>query len=189
MTDDVVTALVDMLGAVLGEIHTCLPGTVVSYNAATRRAVVRPSLDKQLADGRVLEAPQIVEVPVQFPMGLTYPIAAGAGVLLHFTSRSLETWLDGGERVPDDPRQFDLSDCIAVPGVSHGGNTTAADPDNFVLSFGGASITFTPGGEIKLHGTKISTDTQLISTAAITSKTVTLDTHNHGSGPAPTKPS
>jgi hypothetical protein len=196
-----VSGLMNLFSTMLSEVHTSMPGTVVSYDPATRRAVVRPSLSKQLADGRVLPPPQVVSAPVIFPTGnggkagITFPIRPGDGVMLHFSERSLEAWHDGGETVPDDPRTFDLSDAIAVPGLNHGGATPAAHADNFVITFGDASIAFTPAGGciitapagITLNSTG-GTTTLIGPTDApndtITSKTVTLNTHKHGTGTA-----
>lgn len=181
--DDLIGAITNATAEAMGDINTSMPGVVVSYDAATRRAVVQPSLSKQIADGRVLPAPQIVSVPIVFPTGggfsMTWPLHPGDGVMLHFSQRSLEAWHDGGNAVPDDPRQFDLSDAMAVPGLNHGGATAAADPVNSVLSFGGASISISASGEMRLTATRIVTDSPIVSTAAITSKNITLATHKH----------
>lgn len=188
MSDDVASGLLNLVSTVLADVHTSMPGTIVSYDPATRRAIVRPALSKQLADGRVLPAPQIVSVPVIFPTGggagMTYPLAPGDGVQLHFSERSLEAWHSGGGAIPDDPRSFDLSDAIAVPGLNHGGATAAAHPTNMVVYFGAASIALTPAGGIILTapaGITLIGPTNAPSDN-ITSKTVTLSTHRHGIG-------
>lgn len=140
----------------LSEVHTTVPGRIVSYDAATNRAVVQPVLPKMLADGRTLNAPNIVSVPMVWPSmgGATFsmPVTAGDGVMLHFASRSLEGWLSGSDEAPDDPRMFDLTDAIAVPGLS--ASRPAVDPENMVISFGGAEIKITPDGKINMTCTE-----------------------------------
>jgi hypothetical protein len=179
--------LVDAIQLVLednnSQLNTSVPGTIVSYDPATNRAKVRPLLPKKLANGQVLPAPEIVQVPVIFPAsgmaqggkqaGITLPIAPGDGVMLSFQQRSLENWLSGNDSAPNDPRKFDLSDCIATPGLNSGGfSGNATDlvirmdkasvtlkPDNTVV-FGNenSSITLSPDGSIALKGKTITID-------------------------------
>src|SRR5690625_3501467 len=100
-------------------INTTLPGVIVSWNGVA--AVVRPAVDMQLANGDVLSPPQIVSVPVCWPVAdggrgqVTVPLKPGDDVVLHFSQRSIENWLSGSSQAPDDPRQFDLTDCFCTP--------------------------------------------------------------------------
>src|SRR4029077_12213620 len=113
MFSDLIESLQTMIESSLSEINTGTPGEVVSYNAATNRAVVRPTLPKKLDNGEVLEAPKIVEVPVQFHSSgggnasFTFPLKPGDPVTLSYQQRSMEGWLKGSKDAPDDPRQFD----------------------------------------------------------------------------------
>ena len=58
----------------------------------------------------------------------------------------MEGYLKGSKDAPDDPRQFDLSDCVAIPGGGHTGIVGHAD--NVVLKFGAANVTLQPDGTI-----------------------------------------
>lgn len=103
-------------------LHTALPGRIVSYNSATQRCDVAPLLQRKYTDGRVKNLPVIPNVPlVQPSSGTTFihlPIEVGTGVLLIFSERSIDKWkTSGGFQDPDDPRKFDLSDAIAIPGL------------------------------------------------------------------------
>jgi len=176
----------------LGDINTQSPGTIVSYDAATNRAIVKPALPKRLANDEELQSPQIVEVPVVWTSsgggkaGITFPLQPGDGVMLSFQQRSMEGWLDGKNTMPDDPRQFDLSDCVAIPGLQASG--ISAHSDDVVLKFdktivtlkkdgslvmgndkGG--ITIDADGNITLKGQSIKVDTP--------AKAFTLETHRH----------
>src|SRR5690606_31871251 len=117
--------------AALAEVNFCLPGVIVAYDGKT--ATVRPAMPKQLANGDALAAPQIVRVPVEWPIAdggralITVPLKPGDPVKLTFSQRSLENWLSGSNQAPDDPRQFDLSDCFASPVMRPG---PSADTEN-----------------------------------------------------------
>ena len=147
----------------LSEVRTCLPGVIQSYDGTC--AVVKPALPKQLANGDVLPAPQIVRVPVCFPVGMggqaqiTVPLAAGDNVILHFSERSLENWLNGSDSAPDDPRQFDLSDCFASPVLRP--TASGADPENVSMLFGDGSIKIAPSGEITVNSPRMTINAPL----------------------------
>ncbi|MGI4852287.1 MAG: Gp138 family membrane-puncturing spike protein [Janthinobacterium lividum] len=169
---------------IMSDINTSMPGVIVSYNATTRRAVVKPSMSKQIADGRVLTPPSLVSVPVQFPgsrsVAFTWPLMAGDGVNLHFSQRSLDGWHDAGNGIPDDPRQYDLSDAVACPGLDHLGNTAAADATNAVWSFGGCTITMSPSGVMTYHAAQhVFQGPVSAPNDDITSKNVTVAEHVH----------
>ena len=68
----------------LKRVHTSLPGVVVAYNAATRRARVQPAVDHmvspddnpnaEFADLEPMPNPIILDVPVIFPIGGGYTV-------------------------------------------------------------------------------------------------------------------
>ncbi|EHL99388.1 hypothetical protein HMPREF9946_03150 [Acetobacteraceae bacterium AT-5844] len=154
MSDDFTGAIEAAVGSILSDINTSMPGVIVSYDAGRNRAVVRPTLPKRLADGTTLEAPTIAEVPVLWPTGgggsFTFPIRPGDQVWLEFSQRSLDGWLGGNDTAPDDPRRFDLSDCVARPGG--GRDVSGVDADAVALNFGGASVRLEPDGTVRIIG-------------------------------------
>lgn len=114
----------DMVRGEISQIHTALPGRILSYDTSSNRAQVQPAGKYQVADGRALDYPVVANVPVQFPCGMggnagvTFPIRAGDGCLLIFAETNLDDFLSGGES--DDGRRFDLTDAVAIPGVYSG---------------------------------------------------------------------
>jgi hypothetical protein len=151
------TTLQSLLSAAINNglngIHTCLPGTVISYDFSIQRATVRPSIKRQYKDGRVDAMPDIVSVPLMWPRAggasLTFPVRPGDGVLLVFSERALEDWLTkGGQQPPGDPRKFDLTDAIAIPGLNPFTIPSLAENNDDVhLVYGGASVTIKPDGQ------------------------------------------
>lgn len=145
------------LSNTLTELNTAMPAKIVSYDPATVRATVKPSIPKRLSNGETLQAPQIVNVPVCFPMAdisgavaqVTLPLKAGDGVLLVFSHRSLENWLSGSEQSPDDPRMFDLSDAFAMPSVN--AKSPSADGENLCIKYGKGTLKITPSGDVLIN--------------------------------------
>lgn len=204
MWEDLVDALNQMVERKLSDVNTNMPATVISYDAAKNRAVVKPVMPKRLAEDDPLPPPQIVEVPIVWPASgggnasFTMPLKPGDGVMLAVQQRSIENWLGGSNGIPDDPRQFDLSDCVAIAGCSSGG-TVAHDsdvvlkfnkmevrlkPDNSVrIGNDQGSITIDSGGKIVLHGSSVRVETPTVS--------FNLETHRHqstGAGSVTTPP-
>ena len=194
MSDALVDALQQQIESSRGDINTSVPGTIVSYDPATNMAVVKPALPKKLANGVVLDAPNIVNVPMVFPtsgMGgkqaaMTFPVAPGDGVLLNFQQRSIDDWLSGKNTAPNDPRQFDLSDCVATPGLNAAGvvgnatdlvirmdkSSVTLKPDNTVIMGNeNGSITLAPDGTITLKGQSVIVETP--------ARTFPLEIHRH----------
>ena len=124
--------------------NTCLPGKVVSYDAATQTATIQPLLKTRQPDGREEALPPLSGVPVVFPRGgggaITMPMREGDGVMLTFSQRSLDEWKGkGGEQTPDDPRMLDMSDAIATPGMVDA-EAGGGPSDCIELRLGGAKV-------------------------------------------------
>ena len=108
------------------QIHTTMPGIVVSYNAATMTAVVQPALQgiRTLKDGtrQPVTISPIHDVPVHFPGGgghlFTFPVAKGDECLIMFAERSIDNWHQhGGVQQPSDWRMHDINDAFALVGT------------------------------------------------------------------------
>lgn len=185
--EDFTNGVETMVRQIMSEAHHAIPGTVKAVSSTGRSITASPVLSKILADGRVLPSPLIYNVPFVWPRtmagkaGLTMPIAVGDGVLLIMTDRSLESWLTNGEPVPDDPRQYHLSDAVAIPGLYHFGiNLPQQDVNSVVLFYDKASITMKQNGVMVLHAVEIQTDTNIVSSADVVASGVSLKNHAHG---------
>lgn len=122
-TPDFATVLRRALDARLEDLRVSLPARVERYDAAKQLIDAKPLLKvahRDETDARVAESlPIIRNVPVLFPGDLiTFPVPVGSSVLLVFSDRSLDVWLDrGGEVDPLDDRMHHLSDAFAIPGL------------------------------------------------------------------------
>jgi Phage protein Gp138 N-terminal domain len=141
----------------LNIIHTSFPGIIVSYDFTTQKATIQPALNKKYTDGVVRSMPILNNVPVIFPRSggaaLTFPISPGDTVLVICSERSLDNWLNtGGQVTPVDPRKFDLSDGIAIPGLfPFSQSSPAPNNSDVVLQYQGSKIIIDSTGNVKIE--------------------------------------
>lgn len=112
--------------SVTNEIHTAIPGTIVSFDSAKGTALVQPNGKYVTSDGILLDYPKIPEVPVVFPfcetegIGMVFPVGKGDSCLLVVSEVELDEWLTGAEA--EGSLRFDLTNAICIPGLmKHGG--------------------------------------------------------------------
>lgn len=137
------------------DIHTCLPGQIVSYDYKNQSAQVKPLIKKTYYNGQTISLPVIVNVPVAFPSGggatINFPMSPSDKVILVFSERSLERWLANGEDSEQGaPRRFDLSDAFAIPGINSLNFSSKGNGKDFIIEFKNSSITIKENGEIEL---------------------------------------
>ena len=114
--------LTEAINHMMGGVYTMLPGVVESYDFKAQKAIVRPSISKVIRAGETITPPAIFEVPVIWPRTanaiIHLPLAPGDRVMVIFSCRSLELWLNNAAALsdPGDFRKFDLNDAVAVPG-------------------------------------------------------------------------
>lgn len=145
------------------DLHTCMPGKIVEYYPETQKADIQPLIKRLQVheDGTEFEEslPVLPDVPIQFQRGggffVTFPLAVGDLVELHFQERSIDNYLsgDGEDTNPEEFRHHDLSDAVAVPGF-YPFKLAIKDIDsaNFVMGKdeGGIQIHLTPDGTMEL---------------------------------------
>jgi hypothetical protein len=141
----------------LGNVHTSLPGAIVSYDYTLQKASIQPLLNKSWADGTFTPMPILENVPVIFPRAggasLTFPVDVGDTCLLVFIERSIDLWLTvGGQVTPDDNRKFNISDAIAIPGLFPFSETSdATNNSDVLLTFNGSSFRIKANGDIVIQ--------------------------------------
>lgn len=124
------------------DLHTAMPGTIVSYDASTQTATVQPGIRRSLDD--TLETlPSIPNVPIAWPagggMGLKFPLSVGDSVMLVFSEASFSTWRTSGQvSDPSDESRHSLSYPLAFPFARAGldplqGHVSASATNPFVV--------------------------------------------------------
>jgi hypothetical protein len=143
----------------LVDLHSAMPGEVVSFNPSTQMADVQPALKRKFVTSqgtRVEALPVIPNVPVVFPRSsnaiVYFPLQKGDSVLLIFSERSIDRWAQNGGVVdPADTRKHSLSDALCIPGPwPQSGAFEVADPSKMNVQFGDALIQLSDDGKFKI---------------------------------------
>ena len=107
-----------------GNIHTAVPGTIVSYDPAKGVATVKPTMKYTTKGG--------VPVVFQQHMGqkatVAFPVKPGDGCLLVISEQSLDYFMYGQETGTN--LKFDLTNAVAIPGLFAKANTVVAEACN-----------------------------------------------------------
>jgi hypothetical protein len=137
-----------------------MPARVERYDEATQKIDAFPLLldSHNDAEGNRQTTPfaVIAAVPVLWPAGggfrLTFPLAKGDTVLLVFSDKCLDGWLERGGLVdPVDPRLHHLTDAIAIPGLHDFAHAfTGARTDALTLGKDGSTQLHIEAGAIRL---------------------------------------
>lgn len=144
----------------IADMHICMPAKILEYDYTKQKAKVQPSLNQKYNDGEVIELPAIYNVPVVHPASggasITFPVNVNDTVLLVFSEKSLEEWLLNGEQVtPDDPRQNNLTDAIALLGLNPFSKTSpASNNTDLLIKYDGSEVKLKPSGIIDINATK-----------------------------------
>ncbi len=150
-------ALQHFFDSSMQNVHTCIPATIVDYDFSVQKASVLPSVKITLSDGTVLSQPIISNVPVIFPRSknasLTFPLEKGDGVLLVFSERCLDNWLASNTDEVEEiiNRRFDLTDAIAIVGLSSIVTQSLGTKDDLVLVYKNSSVKILKDGGINLN--------------------------------------
>lgn len=128
----------------LAGVRVSMPGRVLAYDAARGAVDVQALISDGVVDDgeRTAEAlPVLVDVPLMFPGAgpyrITWPIEAGAIVLLVVASSSIARWKVGDGVDVTDPgsdHRHHIEDAIAIPGLhAFGAPPTEAPTDALVI--------------------------------------------------------
>ena len=108
------SALQALKEEIFASLHVAMPGIVQAYDAERRTAVVQPAIRRKSADGKIITAPVLQDVPV-FVCGGEHAVASGDDCLLIFADFCIDGWFETGQpTIPASPRSHDLSDAFAI---------------------------------------------------------------------------
>lgn len=133
---------------------TSTPAIVDSYNSETQTINAKLALHITTNLEQPLDSPLLQDIPVIFPSAgggiLSFPIQKGDNVLLVFAKNSLDKWKVGkGDKVVlDSKRSHNLSDAIAIIGLTTTQNTLSLNPEDVELKYTDNSITLKTDGSI-----------------------------------------
>lgn len=170
----------DMISNGIAGIHTACPATIISFDAGTCVASVKPTMTYYKSDGTTLDYPVIIGVPVFMPKAgssqITYPVKAGDSCLLVFAERSIDEWMGKGNSDNHDPRRYDLTDAFCFVGMCPAQSISA---DNVEVINGGTKISLTPSNTINVVG-NINVQGTIVCTGDVIGGGISLVGHTHG---------
>lgn len=118
---DFVTEVKALVKEQINNIHTALPGEIISIDIDTGLATVKPKAQMRFSNGQVLEFPIINGVPVVMPQSpstesaIVFPVSKGDQCLLIFSEQALDYWFENG--MTNSQVKYGLSGAIAIPGL------------------------------------------------------------------------
>lgn len=164
--------------AVANDIHTALPGKIVSYDSDNCTVTVSPIGKYITSDGVELDYPMITEVPVIFPCcqsigtGIAFPLKKGDSCLVIVSEVELDTWRSGAES--EGSLRFDLTSAVVIPGLLKRGNAAskkAAKENSVVVTAGSVFLSVSEKG-VTIEG-------NLTVTGDVKAGSVSLKNHTH----------
>lgn len=203
------------------QVWTALPGVVQAVDLVAQTVSVQPSIQATVtgAGGKVqlVDLPLLVDVPLVWPrcgrFALTFPVQAGAEVLLVFASRAVDSWWQSGgtANAPVEPRMHDLSDAFAILApTSQAAKLVDVSPDAVQLRdvAGTTRVEITPDGKVNVVAVaevnvtaptitatgdttvdgNLTVTGDLVVTGESTLGGIVFSTHVHGSSPGPSNP-
>lgn len=160
-------------------INTSLPAIVTNVdNLEDHQTIdVLPMINDTFDDGTALELPPILDVPVIFPSAggglLSFPVKVGDPILLIFSKRSLDEWMESRSLdevgfTPEDKRYYSLNDAVAFPGLYPKKTSLSPNPTDVELKFNSMSIKLEAAGNLSLTNGNGSNSVDLASSGIVT---------------------
>lgn len=167
------------------EIDDMLPAKVISYNDSTNRAIIKPLVQMGTADGRKIDRPNQVNVPVfRFGGGgffIRMPIKPGDFGWLKANDRDISLIMQRGglEDWPNTLRTHDFNDSMFFPDSLKGWAIDGSYSNSLVIqSLSGGAVFAVSDNEIEL---KVGSQILNLSSAGLTHNGVNIGSnHTHG---------
>jgi len=158
MLQEFVQEISNLVERKLADVHTAVPGKIVSFDINTGLATVLPTMQFKKPDGTKIDYPQITGVPVVFPQSysqnatIAFPVKSGDGCLLIIAEQSIDYWMYGQKT--DTDLKHDLTNAICIPGLFQKVNSSVKEAcnNNAIVIRNGSSKAVIKNGSIELHG-------------------------------------
>jgi hypothetical protein len=149
--------LKNLVSDMIRDVHTALPGKVVTFYPDRCEADVLPYGKYKKPDGGTLDFPKVPGVPVYFPQGagqtatIVYPVKPGDECILLFSEQALDIWRNGA--ASDTDLKFDLTNAVALVGLFAKPNALvkeAVEKDAIIVDRSGTRITMFPDNRAEI---------------------------------------
>lgn len=158
MYQNVVEQVQSLIKQEQNEMHTAIPGNIMSFDVETGRATVQPKGKLRVDDETYVDYPQLNDIPIVFPScptmsaGIAFPIMEGDSCLIIFCEQALDFWLESGDTTSE--LRYSLTNAVAIPGLlKASGNVVkeACSENSLVLHCGQSKISIS-ADKIKIVG-------------------------------------
>ena len=109
------------------KMRVSIPGIIESFDSERQTATVQPAITENIrlgqSEARPTRLPLLTDVPVLFPRAggysITFPVKNGDECLLIFADMCIDGWWQsGGVQDQIETRRHDLSDAVAILGIT-----------------------------------------------------------------------
>lgn len=102
--------------------RVAMPGEVIDFDSERQTATVQPLVNERI-NGNWHSLPRLLDVPCFFPRAgghcLTFPVKPGDECLIIFNDMCIDSWWQsGGQQNQIEIRRHDLSDAMALLGIT-----------------------------------------------------------------------
>lgn len=179
----------------MAQLRVAMPGIIESFDPATQTASVQPAIMEDVKigndDTKAESIPVLSQVPVQFPRGggysMTFPVKKGDECLLIFGDSCIDGWWQsGGVQQQMETRRHDLSDAMAIVGITcvqkaigKKGAPFSANTMQIRSDDGGTCIEL-DGANINIKAAKVTIVGDLEVTGEATISNIAFTPHVHG---------
>jgi Phage protein Gp138 N-terminal domain len=171
-------------------LEVMLPATIVSYDRATNRAVVQPSIMMVTTANQLVSRAPLASVQVMALGGggfvANFPLPAGSKGWIKAADRDISLYLQSGNAgAPNTKRMHSFSDGLFIPDVGSGFTIASEDASNAVIQNLAGTVKVSLGSDtIELKATTVTVTGDLRATGTITegyggSDQVGVSTHTH----------
>lgn len=163
MQQEMTQSLKDMMDDMIGDVHTCIPAKVTSFDAGANEVDVKP-LGSLTINGERHKYPAVTDIPVCWPLansgiGISFPIKKGDLVLLLISEVDLDETKDDTDGAGEE--RFSLQNAIAIPGLMKNGSGVISDAnseDAVMVEYKGTKLA------VKASGVEITGDLKVTGT-------------------------
>jgi len=179
----------------MAQMHVAIPGIIESFDAASQTASVQPAIMEDVKigadDTKPTNLPLLTQVPVQFPRAggysITFPVQKGDECLVVFGDSCIDGWWQsGGVQQQMETRRHDLSDAMAILGITSTGKVIGKTGAAFstgsmqIRSDDGGTYIELAGENINIKATKVTIDGELEVTGETIISGIAFTPHVHG---------
>ena len=180
-----------MVGNEMANMRVAIPGIIVSFNPDNQTASVQPAISENVRIGNAprtaTNLPVLSDVPVQFPRAggyvITFPVEQGDECILVFGDMCIDGWWQsGGIQGQMETRRHDLSDAMAVLGISSVPRALSGFSMDAmqIRSEDGGTLIELAGENINIKAVTVTIEGDLVVTGETTISDIAFTLHVHG---------